>query len=82
MATPKQMTIRNPSSALARRLRAISKTRGESLNTTVLRLLEDAVGASDRSEFLRTMPKWTDEEANRFDDDLRAQRTIDDKLWR
>ena len=82
MATPKQISIRHPSPELARRLRAISKKSGESLNTTILRLLEAAVGASDRSEFLRTMPKWTDEEADRFDEELRAQRTIDDKLWR
>lgn len=82
MATPKQITIRGPSPALARRLRAISKETGESLNATILRLLEDAVGASDRSEFLRTMPKWTDDEADHFDDALKAQRAIDDKLWR
>jgi hypothetical protein len=82
MGTPKQITLRNPSPALARRLKAISKKSGESLNTTVLRLLENAVGAGDRSEFLRTMPKWTDEESDDFDEALRAQRTIDDKLWR
>jgi len=82
MATPKQITIRRPSPALARKLRAISKKNGESLNATVLRLLEDAVGASDRSEFLRTIPRWTEEEASDFDGELRAQRTIDEELWR
>ena len=55
---------------------------GESMNTTILRLLEDAVGTSDRSEFLRSMPKWSDDEADQFDDALKAQRAIDDKLWR
>ena len=82
MATPKQITIRGPSPALARRLRAISKQMGESMNTTILRLLEDAVGTSDRSEFLRSMPKWSEDEGDQFDDALKAQRAIDDKLWR
>jgi hypothetical protein len=82
MATPKQITIRAPSHALARRLRALSKARGESLNATILRLLEDATGLSEREAFLATMPRWSDEDAAQLDEVLREQRVIDAKLWR
>lgn len=39
-----QITLRNVDPELSRRLRAVSAERGESLNSTVLRLLKDAVG--------------------------------------
>ena len=48
-----QLTLRNVDPALSRRLRAISTERGESLNRTVLQLLQDAVGLNERYERLR-----------------------------
>lgn len=80
--TPKQITIRGPSPGLARRLRALSTARGESLNTTILRVLEGALGAQERRERLRRAATWSEDEAAQFDAALRAQRVIDDQLWR
>jgi hypothetical protein len=82
MAEPKQITIRNPSPELSRRLREISKARGESLNATVLLLLEQAVGCAERSERLRRYVTWTEADLAEFDLALAAQRTIDEALWR
>lgn len=81
-AAPKQITLRGPSPALARRLRALSRARGESLNTTILRVLEGAVGVHERRERLRRAATWTEADAAQFEAALRAQRTIDDDLWR
>ena len=62
MSDPKQLTVRNPSPELSRRLRALSEAHGESINTTVLRLLEHAVGLADRREWLQRFATWGPEE--------------------
>jgi hypothetical protein len=81
MGTPKQITIRGPSPELARRLKALSEARGESLNATILRLLREAVGIDERRERLLRQATWTDEDAEEFDSALSAQRVIDADLW-
>lgn len=80
--TSTQLTIRRVGPDLARRLRALSAQRSESLNTTVLRLLTDAVGPSGREEWLRRFATWTDEDLEEFMEILRAQRRVDEKDWR
>jgi len=82
MAAPKQITIRNPDPALTQRLKALAKARGESLNATILRLLEEALGVSERERWLDGFATWTDQERVEFDDALRAQRQVDSDLWR
>jgi hypothetical protein len=80
--TPKQITIRNPSPALTRRLRALSRSTGESLNKTILRVLEQALGVDARRDRLRREADWSDEDVARFEEALSAQRTVDEALWR
>jgi hypothetical protein len=80
--SPRQITIRGPSSELARRLKAVAEERGESLNSTILRLLEEAVGVEGRRERLMRWATWSDEDVSEFDSALRAQRVVDAKLWR
>lgn len=77
-----QLTIRNVEPDLARRLRAISEERGESLNTTVLRVLRGAVGPDARRERLLRYATWTEEDAKEFEAGLRAQRVVDPRDWR
>ena len=77
-----RITVRNVEPELARQLRAISAERGESLNTTVLRLLRDAVGLDARRERLRRYVGWTSDELEEFSAALRAQRVVDEKYWR
>lgn len=82
MAEPKQITIRNPSPELSRRLKTLSEARKESLNATILRLLEEAVGVHERRERLRRYATWTEEDRREFEEALGAQRTIDEAMWR
>jgi hypothetical protein len=82
MASPKQITIRGPSEELTRRLKALSEARGESLNATVLRVLETALGVNERRARLAAWATWTEEDAHEFEEALSAQRRIDDDLWR
>ena len=77
-----QLTIRNVDEDLSERLRAISAAAGESLNATVLRILRDAVGVDARRERLRRYATWTDEQFEEFNTALRAQRVIDEKMWK
>jgi len=77
-----QITVRNVDPELSRQLRAISAERGESLNTTVLRLLRDAVGLDARRERLRRYVGWSRDELEEFSAALRAQRVVDERYWR
>ena len=77
-----QITVRNVDPELSRQLRAISAERGESLNSTVLRLLRDAVGLDARRERLRRYVGWTSDELEEFSAALRAQRVVDERYWR
>ena len=76
-----QITLRNVDPELSRRLRAVSTERGESLNSTVLRLLKDAVGLDARRERLRRYVTWTVDDLSEFTDALRAQRVVDERYW-
>ena len=77
-----QITVRNVDPELSRQLRAISAERGESLNSTVLRLLRDAIGLDARRERLRRYVGWTSDELDEFSAALRAQRVVDEQYWR
>lgn len=80
--TATQITVRNVEPELSRQLRAISAERGESLNTTVLRLLRDAVGLDARRERLRRYVGWSGDDLEEFNTALRAQRVVDEHHWR
>ena len=76
-----QITLRNVDPELSRRLRAVSAEHGESLNSTVLRLLKDAVGLDARRDRLRRYVTWTADDLSEFTDALRAQRVVDERYW-
>ena len=76
-----QLTLRNVDPELLKRLRAISQETGDSLNSTVLRLLREAVGVSARRERLRRYAGWTADDLEEFDAELRAQRVVDARFW-
>ena len=82
MKSPAQITIRNPSPELARRLKAIAEAQGESLNATILKLLEQAVGTSEREQWLEGFATWTTADRTEFERVLRDQRRIDPELWK
>ena len=76
-----RLIIRNLDPNLARRLRAISTERGESLNATVLRLLREAVGPDARRDQLLRYATWTENDAEEFNVALAEQRVVDRRLW-
>jgi hypothetical protein len=78
----KQITIRGVSDVTARRLQSLSREREQSVNATVLEILEQAVGANERRRRLERYATWTAADEAQFDESLRAQRSIDDELWR
>ena len=63
-----QITLRDVDAELSRRLRAISKERGESLNRTVLDLLRDAVDLETRRTRLRRYVTWTPDDLDALAD--------------
>jgi hypothetical protein len=79
---PRQITLRHPSPALAQRLKTLAEARGQSMNATILQLLEEAVGVEARRERLKRWATWTEEDAAEFDAALDAQRQIDVDAWR
>ena len=78
----KQLTIRGVSDEVGQRLEGLSRARGQSLNTTVLSILEAAVGVDKRRQRLERYTTWTQEDLEEFNEALAPQRTIDDALWR
>ncbi len=72
-----QLTLRNVDAELLRRLRAISAARGESLDHTVVAILQQAVGTDARRERLRRYATWTERDLKEFNAVLEEQRTVD-----
>ena len=70
------------SDEVGRRLESLSRSRGQSLNATVLEILESAVGVAERRQRLARYATWTEEDLEEFNEALAAQRIIDDPLWR
>jgi plasmid stability protein len=76
-----QITVRNVPKELAHRLAKLAETSGRSINATVLALLERATGLDGRRARLERYTTWSKEDVEDFDRSLRAQRTIDRRLW-
>lgn len=77
----KQMTIRGVPEDVAGKLRRLSRERGSSVNSTVLEILQQAVGTDARRERLARYATWTSEDLEQVEDAVAAQRLIDVSLW-
>ncbi len=77
----KQLTIRGVPDEVGRRLEVLSRERGQSVNSTVLRILDAAVGFEERRKRLERYTTWSDEERLEFEAALSSQRTVDDADW-
>lgn len=78
----KQLTVRGVSEEVSQRLEKLSKARGQSVNATVLEILEGAVGSEQRRRRLERYATWSREELEEFERALADQRVIEDDLWR
>lgn len=81
MNAPRQISLRGPSEALVKRLRAVAEERGQSMNTTILQLLEEAVGIHGRDAALAAYTTWSEADQHEFEASLAEQRTIDPEMW-
>ena len=82
MESPRQITLRNVSPELARRLKGLAEAEGTSVNTAVLNLLEKALGVDERRRRLEERyGTWTEQDFQEFEVALKAQRSVDDELW-
>jgi hypothetical protein len=79
---PKQLTVRGVSDELGRRLSRLSRERGQSVNSTALGILEQALGINARRRRLARYATWSAADVTEFDRALSEQRVIDDDLWR
>ena len=77
-----QLTIRGVSSELSRRLTKLGKNRNQSVNTTALQILEQAVGIEARRQRLARYITWSEADAAEIDAALKNQRVIDEHQWR
>lgn len=86
----KQLTIRGIDRAVERRIRAVAKREGVSLNKAALRLLENAsaphAGEPRREKIGHSLDKfigdWTDEEADAMLESLKVFEVVDDEDWK
>ena len=78
----RQFSIRGVPDDIADRLKRLSEARGQSVNSTVLELLHQAVDIDRRRERLEMYVDWSREELEDFQRALDAQRVIDRELWR
>ena len=79
---PKQLTIRGVPDEVAYRLDRLSRSRGCSVNATVVDILAVAVDFKERRERLAHYATWTEDDLTEFMNGLSAQRVVDDQLWR
>jgi len=78
----KQLTVRGVPDEVGRRLDSLSRERGKSVNSTVVEILEEAVGVGRRRTRLGRYATWSAEELAEFEGNLALHRQIDDDLWR
>lgn len=78
---PKQLTIRGVPDEVGRRLKTLSREQRQSVNATVVGILESAVGYDERRRRLERYATWTELDRLEFEAALSAQRTVDDADW-
>jgi plasmid stability protein len=82
--TMKTITVRNVPDELDKALQRERARRGQSLNQTVIDLLNQRLGvAVTRSNGLaRLAGTWTDEEFERFQEAIAPFERVDEELWK
>lgn len=84
----KSITIHNVDDQLAALLQRRAEEAGTSVNRTVKRLIEQALGlkplpeGSNRREFEAFLGTWSDEELSRFSAATADLERVDDEDWR
>jgi hypothetical protein len=83
----KSFTIHNIDEKLAKKIEAIAKREGKSINQTVKTLLSEKLGYDPnddrkrREEFLDLFGVWSEEDEIEFNENIEDFRKIDDQDW-
>lgn len=77
----RQLTIRGVPDEVGRRLEALARERDQSMNSTVLEILQSALAFDERRRRLDRYVTWGEDERKELDDAIAAQRPIDDGDW-
>ena len=82
----KTLTIRNVSPTLVETLALEKQKRGTSLNSTVIDLLNHALGVGSTSQrksngLAKLAGKWSAEEFAEFESSVADLRVVDDEIW-
>jgi hypothetical protein len=70
----RQLTVRGISEEVGKKLKSVSRARGQSVNATVLEILATAVGEGERRHRLTRYATWSREDLAEFSEALSAQR--------
>jgi hypothetical protein len=80
-----QLTLRHIPKPVEKRLRDIAAETGQSINKTVISLIEKALGVSRKPEKRRDLSEfvgaWTKEQADEFEKNTRIFEQIDPEVW-
>lgn len=85
-----QITIRDLPPEVEKTIRKESKRKGVSLNKVVVSLLERTIGVQKKGaegkkiyhDLDRLSGTWSKKEAEKFENNLRSQRQIDEEVWK
>ena len=86
----KQMTIRGIPAEVQKAVKREAERKGLSLNRAFISVLERAVGGESREKKKKVLHHdldhlaglWSREESAAFEQNLRAQRKVDEELWK
>ncbi len=78
----RQLTVRGVPEEVGSKLEAMSRNRGQSMNSTIVEILSSAVGFTERRKRLERFATWTQQDLEEFQQSLADQRRIDEDLWR
>lgn len=85
----RQLTVRGFGDDVERRLRAVARAEGVSLNEAVLRLLRKGAGLESKDggsvigdALDHLAGTWTEADLREFDEAVRVTERVDDDLWR
>ena len=81
----KQLTLRQIPDAVEKRLRKEAADRGQSLNKTVIAILQEGLGLSDsapKNDLSEFVGVWSQAEVEEFEQHTAAFSEIDEELWK
>jgi len=84
----KAITIRGIDSSVSEKLKLVAKNEGKSVNRFILELIDQNIGTKKKKKFAtqhkdldHLFGRWSDDEFDKIQGFIDAQRKIDSELW-